>query len=149
MFWKSIPAEPVPKYFDFKSPDVLIVDDEEYFCLELVEYLRGRGIRVNYETDSRSALATIEHERPRTILVDINMKGLNGVRLVELVQNLGFKGVVILISGDTDSVYRATTDRVNVLHVLEKPIPLDLLTRFLRGSLAGKMQSSRGKGEVE
>ena len=77
------------------------------------------------------------------------MSELNGTRVVELVQNLGFNGVVILMSGDVDSVYRATADRVNVLHVLEKPIPLEVLTRFLRGALAAKSRVSPGNGEVE
>lgn len=53
------------------------------------------------------------------------------------------------MSGDVDSVYRATADRVNVLHVLEKPIPLEVLTRFLRGALAAKSRVSPGNGEVE
>jgi DNA-binding NtrC family response regulator len=149
MFSREISPRPPANYIAYKAPDVMIVDDEEYVCRELVEYLRGRGFRANFETDPRSAIATIERDPPLTILVDINMRGIDGTRLVELVQNLGFNGVVILMSGDVDSVYRATADRVNVLHVLEKPIPLELLTRFLRGALAAKSRVSPGNGEAE
>lgn len=149
MFSRDISPRPPANYIAYKAPDVLIVDDEEYVCRELVEYIRGRGFRANFETDPRTAIATIERDPPLIILVDIKMKGINGTRLVELVQNLGFNGVVILMSGDAESVYRATAERVNVLHVLEKPIPLEVLTRFIRGALAAKSRVSPDNREAK
>ena len=120
---------------EYLIPYVLIVDDEEFICQEMVEYLRNRGLPVNYETDPSAAVATIERDRPKAIIVDINMKGLDGLRLLEIVHNIGFKGGAVLMSGDPDAIYRTNISRPNVLYVLEKPIPLATLERYVRAVL--------------
>jgi DNA-binding NtrC family response regulator len=127
--------DPVPAYITYSEPWVLIVDDEELLCREIVEFLRARGLPANYETDPATAVGVIESERPRAILVDINMKGLNGRRVVEIAQNVGFRGSTLLMSGDLDAVRAANFERVNVLHILTKPIPLPILERYLRALL--------------
>lgn len=123
------------KNIDYKVPYALIVDDEVLLCHELVQYLRHRGLSANYESDPAEAVAIIERTQPRAILVDINMRGLNGTRLVEIVQNMGYKGGVLLMSADPDAVFRANVDKANVLHILEKPIPPVALERYVRAIL--------------
>jgi two-component system response regulator YesN len=123
------------RHIPYDVPFVLVVDDEEFLCREIVEYLRFHGLAANYETDPNEAVAIIDRERPRAILIDINMGSLSGRRVVEIVQNMGFNGGILLMSGDPDAVYRANAEGANVLHVLEKPIPLPALERFVRGVL--------------
>jgi len=125
----------VSRHVSYDVPFVLIVDDEELLCREMVEFLRSRGLAANYETDPREAVAIIEREKPRAIIVDINMQGLSGRRVVEIVQGTGFNGGTVLMSGDPDAVYDANTGGANVLHVLLKPIPLQALERYVRGVL--------------
>jgi DNA-binding response OmpR family regulator len=123
------------QYIEYTAPHILIVDDEELICKELVQYLRWRGHRANYQSDPAESVAIIEREKPRAILVDINMQGLNGTRLVEIVQNLGYDGAVLLMSADPHAVFRANTEKANVLCVLEKPISMAALEKYVRAVL--------------
>ncbi len=131
----SEPQVKFRRHIPYDVPFLLVVDDEEFLCREIVEYLRYHGLAANYETDPNEAVAIIDRERPRAILIDINMDGLSGRRVVEIVQNMGFNGGILLMSGDPNAVYQANFEGANVLHVLEKPIPLPALERFVRGVL--------------
>jgi CheY-like chemotaxis protein len=114
---------------------VLVVDDDIDQSLEITEFLNERGIRACFEVEPESAVAGIEKYRPRIVLLDVNMPGLDGLRVTEIVRNLNYNGVILLMSGDMDALRRANQASPNVFAVLSKPIPLPVLERYVRGVL--------------
>lgn len=119
-----------------KEPfSVLVVDDDIDQSMEITEFLNERGIRACFEVEPESAVAGIEKYRPRIVLLDVNMPGLDGLRVTEIVRNLNYNGVILLMSGDMDALRRANQASPNVFAVLPKPIPLPVLERYVRGVL--------------
>lgn len=64
-----------------KKTRVLIVDDHEVFCesLALLLSLRGEAEIVGTVTSGEDALKEVESLRPDVVLMDIEMKGLDGI----------------------------------------------------------------------
>ena len=68
--------------------------------------------------------------------MDIKMPGLDGIHVSRLVRNLEVRPKVILMSGYPDYVYKAHQEEANVFAVIEKPVPLRALLRFITDALS-------------
>ena len=73
------------------------------------------------------ALATVELTPPDLIITDIGMPYLNGLELIEKLNNTGQDIGFIIITGHDNSNYLRTAIRLNVLEYILKPINLDEL----------------------
>jgi CheY-like chemotaxis protein len=62
-------------------PTILVVDDEKLFRDRVCEYLQGLGASVKTACDGLEALKLIKEEAPDLVLSDINMPGLDGIKL--------------------------------------------------------------------
>ncbi len=122
---------------------VLVVDDDIDQCMEITEFLNDQGISAFFEVEAESAVAGIEKYQPSIVLLDVNMPGLDGLRVTEIVRNLNYHGVILLMSGDMDALRRANQASPDVFAVLPKPIPLPMLERYVHGVLLRE-----GEGEV-
>jgi CheY-like chemotaxis protein len=123
---------------------VLVVDDDPFQVEELVEYLNDQGVAAYGESQPERAVARIEAEKPALVIIDINMPGLNGIRVTEIVRGLNYDGVILLASGDMDALRRANESHPNVFGVLPKPIPLNMLERCARAVLDRDVLRSGG-----
>lgn len=115
---------------------VMVVDDDPEQVAEVVEYLVDRGIPATGESNPETAVARVEAERPALVMIDVNMPGIDGLRMTQVVRGLNYGGVILLVSGDLDAVYRANQVGPDVFAVLSKPIPLQALERYARAVLA-------------
>lgn len=114
---------------------ILVVDDDPDEVAEVVEFLLDRGIPATGETNPETAVARVEAERPALVMIDINMPGVDGLRMTQIVRGLNYGGVILLVSGDLDAVYRANQVGPDVFAVLGKPLPLPALERYARAVL--------------
>ncbi len=87
----------------------------------------------------------IEAKKPALVIIDINMPGLDGLRVTEIVRSLNYGGVILLVSGDIDAVRRANESHPNVFGVLPKPVPLKALERYARAVLGRDVSRSGGR----
>ena len=78
---------------------VLVVDDDPFQVEEVVEYLNDQGIAAYGESEPQRAVAEIEAKKPALVIIDINMPGLDGLRVTEIVRSLNYGGVILLVSG--------------------------------------------------
>ncbi|MFT5539951.1 MAG: DNA-binding NtrC family response regulator [Alphaproteobacteria bacterium] len=115
---------------------VLVVDDDPLQRGEIVEFISRQGIQVITEDNGFAAYHRIKKSKPRVIVMDMKMPGLDGIHVSRLVKNLDFKPKVILMSGYPDYVYKAHQEDANIFAVIEKPIPLRALARFITEALA-------------
>ena len=67
---------------------ILIVDDDPEQALELVDLFRDAGFLAGAATGASEAMEMLGTERPRLMLVDLRMPGMDGWRLARLVQSL-------------------------------------------------------------
>src|SRR5262245_46406677 len=68
---------------DLTHITILTVDDDPSMVDVVSRYLIARGYRVVSTTDPEKVLALAEKEKPRLIISDINMPGLDGLSLLK------------------------------------------------------------------
>jgi PAS domain S-box-containing protein len=82
---------------------ILVVDDEPTLCQMLAQLLTREGHSVETVDNCSAALEKITHERFSLILLDIKMKGTNGIDLYEQIAKIApaMQRRVVFITGDT------------------------------------------------
>jgi DNA-binding NtrC family response regulator len=118
------------------SRSVLVVDDDPLQRIQLTDTLSDLGIEVLQEEEGSAALETIRSVRPAVIIMDVRMPVLDGIAAAQAIADLDYKPRVILMTGDPDSFYRANTTSLDIFAVLEKPVPMRTLSRFILKALS-------------
>jgi DNA-binding response OmpR family regulator len=111
---------------------ILIVDDDPEQALELVDLFRDAGFLAGAATGASEAMEMLGTERPRLMLVDLRMPGMDGWRLARLVQSLDRRVAVILMSGDWDAVEEVRDRDDAILAVVPKPLDTTWLIETAR-----------------
>jgi DNA-binding NtrC family response regulator len=117
------------------SRSVLVVDDDPLQRLQLTETLSDLGIEVLQEGEGSAALETMRAARPAVVIMDVRMPVLDGIAAAQAMADLDYKPRVILMTGDPSSLYRANTTQLDIFAVLEKPVPMRTLSRFILKAL--------------
>ncbi len=113
-------------------PFVLVVDDDELQRREIVRCLSDLGIDTREAVDGGEAVTAMRLYHPPIVIMDIKMPNLDGVEATKALKDIeGYRPKVILTTGDPDSLYRANQMRLDIFGVLEKPLPLRTLSRFV------------------
>lgn len=114
---------------------VLVVDDDGLQRGEIVDFLTRQGLDVSAADNGFAAFHEIKSSRPRVVIMDMKMPGLDGLQVSRLVKNLEHPPRVILVSGYPEYIYRAHAEDAEIFAVLEKPVPLAALVRFVNDAL--------------
>ncbi len=135
-----------------KVEKLLIVDDEE----PVRQYLAAVCRRLGFNVETARDRATFERQlvsfSPAVILLDLQMPGKDGIKILRMLSDYDSKAKIILVSG-LDERTLATTVKVgeklglNMDGALTKPVLIDSLRDKLRGG-----QSTRhtvGADEIE
>jgi CheY-like chemotaxis protein len=113
---------------------VLVVDDDPAQRREIVTCLDDLGINTAQAEDGLSAIEMARTLRPDVVIMDIRMPRMDGIEAVRAMGTAG-SAKIILVTGDPSSLYRAKTSPLDVFAVIEKPIPLRSLSRFVLKAL--------------
>jgi CheY-like chemotaxis protein len=117
------------------SRSVLVVDDDPLQRGQLADCLVDLGIEVLQEEEGKAALDTIRVARPAVVIMDVRMPVLDGISAAQAIADLDYKPRVILMTGDPHSVFRANATLLDIFAVIEKPVPLRTLSRFILDAL--------------
>jgi len=114
---------------------ILIVDDEESIRRSLGGILSDEGFEILGAEDGESALATVRHQEPDLVLLDIAMPGPDGVEVLEELRRGWPQLPVIMMSGHgtIETAVRAT--QLGAFDFIEKPLSLDKLLLTIRHAL--------------
>lgn len=116
-------------------PTVLIVDDDRAQAEQIAAFLSRFGIFVLIEDNGFAAVNTIRRADPAVVIMDVRMPGLDGIKAMQLASAPGSKAKFILMSGYADQLQRAAEEGLDVFALVDKPLPLRVLVRFVQGAL--------------
>ncbi len=87
---------------------ILIVDDDKAVLKMLYKVVTSNGLDADTAESGEEALRLLERKDYALLLLDINLKGIDGFEVIEKIRNAGDKVPVIIVSGrkeDFDTVY--------------------------------------------
>ena len=91
-----------------KKDLVLIVDDDESVQSVLYKVIVSNGIEAKVVSSGEEALLQVKRYTFDLILLDINMRGMDGFQVVQTLRRQGVKTPIIIVSGrkeDYDTLY--------------------------------------------
>jgi EAL domain-containing protein (putative c-di-GMP-specific phosphodiesterase class I)/ActR/RegA family two-component response regulator len=115
---------------------VLLLDDEPAVLSVLADYLQAPGLEIVTCREIEAAEAILEHHRFDVVVTDLRVSelgGLEGMRLIRWVSTHFPETTVLAMSGYVNDDVHALGRAVGAQAILEKPIDLRRLRRFVHG----------------
>jgi EAL domain-containing protein (putative c-di-GMP-specific phosphodiesterase class I)/ActR/RegA family two-component response regulator len=128
---------------------VLLLDDEPAVLGVLADYLVAPGIEIVTCREIEAAEAILEHHRFDVVVTDLRVSelgGLEGIRLIRYVSTHFPETTVLAMSGYVNDDVHALGRAVGAVAVLEKPIDLRRLRRYVHGEQG--LPPAEGEGTV-
>ncbi|KEQ24158.1 response regulator [Paenibacillus tyrfis] len=113
---------------------VLIVDDEKNIRLGLramIDRLFPDAYTFDFAEDGAEALELLNRVPADIVITDIRMPVMDGIALIQRIQELERKPAVVILSGHDDFPYAQEAIRCDVSEYLLKPIVRDELARTM------------------
>jgi CheY-like chemotaxis protein len=103
---------------------ILVVDDDSTLCSLFKTYLEDKGHFVEVANRGEEALVKIGELEPHVIILDINMPGITGDKLVSVITSMYPKIKVIMVSGNIEDSQK---DLIifGAFHCFRKPVDLE------------------------
>lgn len=134
----------------WKAGDVMqkifIADDEMWIIMGLKKLIEksGKPFSIIGEANNGvTALEELERKMPDVLFTDIRMPGLNGLELLEKLNEKGYELKVVFITGYADFEYAQTALRLGAFDYLVKPIDQDKLEEVL-----DRLMEDSGTGDM-
>ncbi len=112
----------------------LIVDDEIWVC-QLIKNIidwNSYGFSIIDEAyNGNDAIYKIIEKKPDLVLTDIRMPGIDGIGIIEKINQMGLETKFVIISGYNDFGYAKKGIKYGALGYLLKPIDKDELIEYL------------------
>lgn len=114
------------------KPKILVIEDDEYSRDALAHLLSAEGYETLSAHDGESGLTQAHEQRPDLIIVDLDLPGINGRQVIEMIRNDGpLSEIPILIVTGADVKEAETAVEAGANGYLTKPIEFDDLTGVL------------------
>jgi DNA-binding response OmpR family regulator len=110
---------------------ILLIEDEESIAEVVRLYLERDGFRVVWRSDGRSGLEAVERERPRLVLLDLMLPGLDGLEVTRRLRGRGGGRVpVIMVTAREEEADRVLGLELGADDYVTKPFsPRELVAR--------------------
>lgn len=119
-----------------KSLSILIVDDEEDLTATLVERLEIRGFNAVAVQTGKEALQQIGNNNFDVIVLDIKLKGEDGVEVMKQIKQIKENLPVILLTGHMSKEANEEGLQAGAIDYIIKPIDIEDLIIKLREAVA-------------
>ena len=116
---------------------LLVVDDENDICDFVKAFFKDRGFNVLTALNGEEALSMAKKERPDLVLLDIKMKGMDGLAALKHIKELDRSIKVIMVTAleDQDKMHEAY--KLGACDYITKPLILDYLEQAVLKNLKG------------
>lgn len=120
---------------DSDRPDLLLVDDDETFCLVMAQALDKRGFEVRVAHHVAGGEKIAEESPPEYAVVDLNMPGRSGLELVQRLKSLDENTRIVVLTGYASIATAVEAIKLGATHYLAKPADADeVVAAFQRES---------------
>ena len=124
---------------------VLIVDDDEAVQTMLYKVIRSNGLEADCVSSGEQALSKISARLYDLILLDVNMRGMDGFQVVQELRRRGIRTPIIIVSGrqeDYDTLYGLDMGADDYITKPFNPVVLGAkvkaLIRRSKGTMSGR-----------
>lgn len=117
----------------------LIIDDEKAIRKSLREILEYEGFKVDEAGDGQEGLNTLQKEKYDIILCDIKMPKMDGIEVLEKIQESGIEAPVIMISGHGNIETAVEAVKKGAFDFIAKPLDLNRLLVTVRNAMDRSM----------
>ena len=103
---------------------LLLVDDDPQIIAVLETFFEREGWQVFRAGDGTSCAETYERERPDVVVLDLDLPGMTGMRLLEVLLTRDPDATVIMLTGHGDIATAVEAMRLGAENFLTKPVEL-------------------------
>jgi FixJ family two-component response regulator len=118
-----------------RRPVVVVVDDDEAVRDSLRFLLETAGFSVDTFGSACDFLAATYRDRRLCLLLDQHMPRMTGLDMLQRLRDRGWDLPVALMTGSPSEEVTRRARELGVEEVLEKPLPGDVLLRFVERSV--------------
>ncbi len=115
---------------------ILIIDDEQNICLTMQDIMEDEGHTASVSDEGLIGLQMITQENPDIVFLDVCMPDINGLEVLEKVQEMAVKPEVIMISGDSGIKEAVKAIKLGAYDFLEKPLTLSRVKVTLANAIS-------------
>jgi DNA-binding response OmpR family regulator len=114
---------------------LLVVDDERDICDFVKNFFSERNFDVFVALSGDEALGIARAEKPEIVLLDVKMKGMDGVAILKHLKDMDRNLKVIMVTAleDQETMYEAY--RLGAADYITKPLVLDYLVQSIEKNL--------------
>ena len=121
---------------------ILTVDDELGIDSFFYEFFTARNYEVFNAQSGKEALEIVKKEHPRIILLDIKMRGMNGIETLEKIREIDKDAAVIMVTGVKDDDTMQKAKELGADDYITKPLSLEyldkvVLLKFINSEIQG------------
>jgi len=116
---------------------LLVVDDENDICDFVKTFFKDRGFHVFTALNGEDALSIAKKEKPEIILLDIKMKGMDGLAALKHIKELDRSIKIIMVTALEDQDKMREAYKLGACDYITKPLILDYLEQTVLKNLKG------------
>lgn len=110
---------------------ILTVDDQMGIDSFFYEFFTARNYEVFNALSGKEALKIVEKEKPRIILLDINMRGMDGIETLKKIREIDKDVVIIMVTGVKDDDVMKKAYELGANDYITKPLSLEYLDKVV------------------
>jgi len=114
------------------APTLLVVDDDPAFNRVLVRALAQRGFDTFGATDSEGALELAQDHAPEFIVLDLNIGGESGLKLIRPLLEASPGARILVLTGYASIATAVDAVKLGAIQYLAKPAEVDAVIKALR-----------------
>lgn len=110
---------------DIDKPRLLLVDDDETFCLVLKNALEKRDYEVLVAYDVQTGIKLAEQQEPEYAVIDLRIGHESGLELVKKLITLDGNTQIVMLTGFASIATAVEAIKLGAIHYLTKPANAD------------------------
>lgn len=114
---------------------LLVVDDEHDICDFVKIFFQERGYTVLTALSGEDALIAVKNEKPDLVLLDIKMKGMDGIAALKHIRDIDKNVKVVMVTALEEQERMDEACRLGACEYITKPLVLDNLEHAVEKNL--------------
>jgi len=110
---------------------ILTVDDEMGIDSFFYEFFTARNYEVLNAQSGKEAIEIVKKEKPRIVLLDIKMRGMDGIETLKKIKEIDKYVAVIMVTGVKDDDVAKRAAELGADDYITKPLSLEYLDKVV------------------